>query len=164
MVNESREAITSWQALGCHSFFMAGFRDGQAYVNAHPGSVQQTASGHLLDCGPGSYYMVPTTDRRRIFRDRFRTAFENGAEAAAPEEPEYIGAGGYSPAFKREFEAFYHRPWVAPHTSPQARVDCQRLMGHLEVELLRACYEGAHSVKPKAPCFMLAHSPLNYSA
>jgi hypothetical protein len=163
VVNETRETITSWQALGCHSFFMLGFRDGQGYVNAHPGSVQQTASGHLLDCGPGSYYMVPTADRRRIFRDRFRTAFENGAEAAAPEEPEYIGTGGYSPAFKKEFEAFYHHSWVAPHTSPQARVDCQRLMGHLEVELLRACYEGAHSVKPKAPCFMLAHSPLNYS-
>ena len=87
--------------------------------------------------------MVPTEDRRRIFRERFRTAFENGAEAVRPGRPEYIGSGGYSPAFKKEFEAFYHRPWVAPHTSPQARVDCQRLMGHLEVELLRACFEGA---------------------
>ena len=110
VVNESREAITSWQALGFHSFFMAGFRDGQAYVDAHPGSVQQTASGHLLDCGPGSYYMVPTADRRRIFRDRFRAAFENGAEAAAPEEPEYIGSRRLQPRLQEGVRSFLSPP------------------------------------------------------
>ena len=164
VVNESRAALESWQKMGYHSYFMTGFRDGQAYVDAHPGSVQQDRRGNLLDCGPGSYYMVPTADRRAILRERCRFAVANGAEGVAPEEPEYIGRGGYSPAFQKEFQAFYGRPWVAPHTSPQARVDCQRLMGHLEVELLRACYDGARSANPKAQTFLLCHSPLNYSA
>jgi len=68
VVNESREALASWQAMGYHSYFMTGFRDGQAYVDAHPGSVQQDRLGRLLDCGPGSYYMVPTADRRASSR------------------------------------------------------------------------------------------------
>ncbi len=164
VVNPGREAIASWQRMGYHSYFMAGFRDGPAYVAAHPGSVQQDRSGRLLDCGPGSYYMVPTEDRRRVMGDLFREAFRNGAEGAAPEEPEYLGSGGYSPAFQQEFQRFYGRPWVAPHTSPQARVDCQRLMGHLEVELLRACYDGARSVNSDGQALLLCHSPLNYSA
>ncbi|MBI2297480.1 MAG: hypothetical protein HYU66_00765 [Armatimonadetes bacterium] len=164
VVNEDADAIRSWQRMGYVSYFMTGFRDGPAYVEQHPGSVQQDRAGHPLDCGPGSYYMVPTADRRRVLRERFRRAFEHGADGAAPEEPEFIGSGGYSPAFRAEFEAFYHRPWVEPHTSVQARVDCQRLMGHLEVELLRACYDGARSVKPRAPAFLLCHSPLNYAA
>jgi hypothetical protein len=164
VVNPSREAIGSWQRMGYRSYFMAGFRDGPAYVAAHPGSVQQDRSGRLLDCGLGSYYLVPTEDRRRVMGDLFREAFRNGAEGAAPEEPEYIGSGGYSPAFQEEFQRCYGRPWVAPHTSPQARVDCQRLMGHLEVELLRACYDGARSVNPDAQAFLLCHSPLSYSA
>ena len=108
--------------------------------------------------------MVPTADRRALMRELFRTACANGAEGAAPEEPEYIGTGGYSPAFKREFEAYYHRPWVDPESSPQARVDCQRLMGHLEVELLRACYEGARTGRPGAKAWLLCHSPVNYAA
>lgn len=164
VVNDSAPAITSWQRMGYRAWFMTGFRDGPAYVQAHPGSVQQGRGGNLLDCGPGSYYMVPTADRRAVLRERCRGACANGAEAVAPEEPEFIGSGGYSPAFQKEFAAFYGRPWVAPHTSVQARVDCQRLMGHLEVELLRACYDGARQARPDAQTFMLCHSPLNYSA
>lgn len=164
VVSESPAAFSSWQAAGYQTWHMTGFRDGQAYVDANPGSVQENRTGHLLDCGPGSYYMVPTADRRRILFERFQEGARAGATAAAPEEPEFIGQGGYSPAFKREFEAFYGRPWVAPHTSPQARADVQRLMGHLEVELLRACYDGMKSINPQAQNFLLCHSPLNYSA
>ena len=164
VVNSSREAIESWKAMGYQTPFMAGFRAGQDYLDSHPGSPQMDRNGRPLDCGPGSYYMVPTADRRAVMRELFRTACLNGAEGAAPEEPEFIGAGGYSPAFKREFEAYYHRPWVDPCSSPQARVDCQRLMGHLEVELLRACYEGARAGRPDARAWLLCHSPVNYSA
>ena len=164
VVNPSREAIESWKAMGYRTPFMAGFRAGQDYVDSHPGSPQMDRGGRPLDCGPGSFYMVPTPDRRAVMRELFRTACANGAEGAAPEEPEYIGSGGYSPAFKKEFEAYYHRPWVDPESSPQARVDSQRLMGHLEVELLRACYEGAKTGRPDAKAWMLCHSPVNYSA
>jgi hypothetical protein len=164
LVNSSHEAIESWKAMGYRTPFMAGFRAGQDYVDTHPGSAQMNRAGRALDCGPGSYYMVPTADRRALMRELFRTACANGADGAAPEEPEYIGTGGYSPAFKKEFEAYYHRPWVDPESSPQARVNCQRLMGHLEVELLRACYEGARMGRPDTKAWLLCHSPVNYAA
>jgi hypothetical protein len=164
VVNESAQAFRSWQMMGYRTWYMTGFRAGPDYLETHAGSVQQDRSGRLLDCGPGSYYMVPTADRRRVLSERFATAIRNGGQGAGPEEPEFIGSGGYSPAFQQEFEAFYGRPWVAPHESAQARADCQRLMGHLEVELLRACYDGARSVVPNTPKILLCHSPLNYSA
>ena len=164
VVNETKEAIQSWQAMGYRTPFMAGFRDGADYLKAHPGSAQADPSGRPLDCGPGSYYLVPTADRRAVMSGLFQRAHANGAEGAAPEEPEFFGAGGYSPSFKAEFQAAYGRPWADPVSSPQARADCQRLMGRLEIELLRACYEGARSGDGKAEKWMLVHSPVNYFA
>ena len=164
VVNENREALESWQAMGYRTPYMTGFRDGPDYVGAHPRSAQTDATGKALDCGPGSYYMVPTADRRNLLSDRIRRAHENGAEGAAPEEPEFFGTGAYAESFKVEFQSAYGRPWVDPTSSPQARVDCQRLMGKLEVELLRACYDGAKAGNPKAEKWMLVHSPVNYFA
>lgn len=164
VVNETKEAIQSWQAMGYRTPFMAGFRDGAEYLKGHPGSAQTDASGKPLDCGPGSYYMVPTAERRAIMSSLFQRAHENGAEGAAPEEPEFFGTGAYASSFKAEFQATYGRPWVDPTTSPQARADCQRLMGKLEIELLRACYDGARASNAKAETWMLVHSPVNYFA
>lgn len=164
VVNETKEAIQSWQAMGYRAPFMAGFRDGPEYLKAHPGSAQTDYSGKPLDCGPGSYYMVPTKDRRSVMSGLFQRAYANGAEGAAPEEPEFFGTGAYAAAFKAEFQAAYGRPWVDPTSSPQARADCQRLMGKLEIELLRACYDGAREGNAKAEKWMLVHSPVNYFA
>ncbi len=164
VVNEGREAISSWQAMGYRAPFMAGFRAGPDYIAAHPGSAQTDASGRPLDCGPGSYYMVPTADRRAVMAGQFKRAHQNGAEGAAPEEPEFFGTGAYAPSFKAEFQAAYGRPWVDPASSPQARADCQRLMGKLEIDLLRACYDGARAGNPRAETWMLVHSPVNYFA
>ena len=164
MVNETKEAIQSWQAMGYRTPFMAGFRAGPEYLRTHHGSAQTDRSGRPLDCGPGSYYLVPTADRRAVMADLFRRAHQNGAEGAAPEEPEFFGTGAYAPSFKAEFQAAYGRPWVDPTSSPQARADCQRLMGKLEIELLRACYDGAKAGNPKAEKWMLVHSPVNYFA
>ena len=164
VVNESREALRSWQGFGYRTPFMAGFRAGPDYVDKHPGSPQMDNAGHALNCGPGSYYMVPTADRRAVMGDLFRRAASNGAEGAAPEEPEFFGKGAYSPAFQAEFKAAYGRPWVDPATTPQARADCQQLMGRLEIDLLRACYDGARAGNPAAEKWMLVHSPVNYFA
>jgi hypothetical protein len=164
VVNETKEAIQSWQTMGYRTPFMAGFRDGPEYLKTHPGSPQTDHLGKPLDCGPGSYYMVPTADRRAVMAELFRRAHANGATGAAPEEPEFFGTGAYAPSFKAEFQAAYGRAWVDPTSSPQARADCQRLMGKLEIELLRACYDGAKAGDPQAEKWMLVHSPVNYFA
>jgi len=162
VVNESQEALKTWKAFGYRTPFMAGFRAGPDYVAKHPGSPQMDSAGHPLDCGPGSYYMVPTADRREVMKDLFRRAAANGAEGAAPEEPEFFGSGAYSPAFKAEFKAANGRPWVDPAATPQARADAQQLMGCMEIDLLRACYDGAKAGNPAAEKWMLVHSPVNY--
>ena len=164
VVNETKEALQSWQAMGYRTPYMTGFRAGTEYVRAHPGSPQTDATGRALDCGPGSYYMVPTADRRAVLSNQLWRAHQNGAQGAAPEEPEFFGTGAYASSFKAEFHAAYGRAWVDPTSSPQARVDCQRLMGQLEIELLRACYDGAKAGNPKAEKWMLVHSPVNYFA
>lgn len=164
MVNPTREAIGSWKTMGYRTPFMAGFRADATYLAEHPGSAQMDRSGRALDCSPGSYYMVPSADRQRVMRELFRTAAANGAEGAAPEEPEFFSTGAYSPVFKQAFQTHYGRPWIDPETSPQARADCQRLMGDMEIELLRACYEGATAGNPRAKSWMLVHSPVNYFA
>ncbi|PJB61775.1 MAG: hypothetical protein CO096_27455 [Armatimonadetes bacterium CG_4_9_14_3_um_filter_66_14] len=163
------DSIRSWAALGYEPHVMVGFRAGQDYLDAqHEGvlgrdEVQTDSSGTLLTCGPGSYYMVPTENRRRFFRQYFADAVSRGAKAACPEEPEFFSRAGYSEAFKREWQARYAEPWQDPTSSVEARYRSERLKVELERKLLQACYAGARSVDPKVQRFVLTHSPLNYT-
>ena len=100
VVNETREAIESWQAMGYRTPFMAGFRDGAEYLRAHPGSAQSDRSGKPLDCGPGSYYLVPTADRRAVMSALFKRAHASGAEGAAPRSRSSLGPVSIRPASK----------------------------------------------------------------
>jgi len=159
-------SIRSWAATGYEPHVMVGFRAGPDYVEqqGHVDEVQTASDGSLLDCGPGSYYMVPTENRRVIFRQYFADAVRRGAKAVCPEEPEFFSRAGYSDAFRREWQAFYGQPWQDPAGSVTDRYRAERLKAHLETELLRACYEGGTAADPNVQCFLLAHSPLNYTA
>ena len=156
--------IRSWQSSGYVADVMGGFRAGPEYVQAHPDEPQTDASGTPLTCGPGSYYMVPTADRRRIMADYFATAIRNGAAAVCPEEPEFFNRAGYSEAFRREWQAAYGEPWQDPVSSVDARLRAERLKARLEHQLLADIYQAARQANPKATRFLLAHSPLNYTA
>ncbi|HQK93269.1 MAG TPA: hypothetical protein PLD23_07175, partial [Armatimonadota bacterium] len=166
VAGNDESSIRSWAATGYEPHVMVGFRAGPEYVEqqGHADEVQTAGDGVLLDCGPGSYYMVPTERRRAVFRDYFADAVRRGAKAVCPEEPEFFSRAGYSGAFRREWQAFYGQPWQDPAGSVADRYRAERLKVHLETELLRACYEGGRSVDPNVRCFLLAHSPLNYAA
>ncbi len=170
IAGNEEQKIRSWAALGYEPHVMVGFRAGEAYLDGredggeHRDEVQTDARGTLLTCGPGSYYMVPTENRRRIFREYFADAVRRGARAACPEEPEFFSRAGHSGAFKREWEAFYREPWQDQAGSVEARFKADRLKVELERKLLQACYEGARSADPKVKRFLLTHSPLNYTA
>lgn len=167
--NRERD-IRSWATFGYEPHVMVGFRAGPDYLERKLGDltgrdeVQTDAAGNLLDCGPGSYYMVPTANRRDIFRQYFADAVTRGAKAVCPEEPEFFARAGYSEAFKREWQAFYGEPWQDPASSVAARTKAERLKMALERQLLEACYEGARSVDPAITRFLLTHSPLNYTS
>lgn len=161
--------IQSWAAFGYEPHVMVGFRAGPDYLQQRHGDllgrheVQTTADGTLLTCGPHSYYMVPTANRREIFRQYFADAVARGARAACPEEPEFFAQAGYSEAFKREWAAHYGEPWRDQGLSVENRFLSDRLKVVLERRLLEACWEGARSVDPTVPRFLLTHSPLNYT-
>jgi len=166
VAGNSEASIRSWGMMGYTPHVMGGFRAGPDYVEAqgHQDEVQTTAAGTLLTCGPGSYYMVPTANRRAINRQYYMDAAARGAQAVCPEEPEFFASAGYSEAFKREWQAEYGEPWRDPASSVQARWMAERLKAKLEVRLMLDCYEGGRSANPNVERFMLAHSPANYTA
>jgi len=170
IAGNSAESIASWAAMGYEPQVMVGFRAGAEWLqethNGTPGSdeVQTDSRGQPLTCGPGSYYMVPTQNRRELFRRYFAEAVARGARAACPEEPEFFSNAGYSPAFRREWRDFYGEPWEDQAGSVEARYRSDRLKVALERRLLQACYAGARSVDPAVPRYLLAHSPLSYTA
>ena len=170
VAGNQEQNIRSWAALGYEPHVMVGFRAGRSYLDATHGGVkgeeeaQTDSRGTLLTCGPGSYYMVPTENRRRLFRQYYVDAITRGAKAACPEEPEFFSRAGYSEAFKREWQALYGEPWQDQASSVEARFRSDRLKVDMERRLLQACYEGARSVDPDVPRFLLTHSPLNYTS
>jgi len=156
--------IQSWQAFGYEAHCMAGFRAGPDYVTEHPDEPQTDAQGTQLTCGPGSFYMVPTANRRRLMAEHLAAAVRNGAQAVCPEEPEFFSRAGYSEAFKREWREAYGEPWQDPASSIDARLKAERLKAQLEQQLLTDIYQAAREVDPQVARFLLAHSPLNYTA
>lgn len=87
-------------------------------------------------------YMVPTISFGRYIAERIRIAVDAGVEAIHLEEPEFWVNGGYSEAFKREWQLYYKEPWTAPHTSPEAQYRASKLKAYLYTRVLdRLCAE-----------------------
>jgi hypothetical protein len=122
------------------------------------------AAGTALTCGPGSYYLVPTAQRRQTMATYFADAIRRGSRAACPEEPEFFSRAGYSPAFKAEWQQAHGEPWQDQTSSVDARLKSERLKAGLEQQLLTDIYQAARQADPQAKRFLLAHSPLNYTA
>ncbi len=156
--------LQSWQDFGYEVHCMGGFRAATGYVELNPAEPQTDGSGTRLTCGPGSYYMVPTEKRRQIMAEYFAAAVRNGTEAVSPEEPEFFSRAGYSDAFKAEWQEVYGEPWQAPDSSVDARLKAERLKARMEQQLLTDIYVESRKVDPGVTRYLLAHSPLNYSA
>lgn len=155
--------IASLREKGYEPHTMYGFRDGDAYVKEHPDEVQTTEDGTKLTCGPGSYYLVPTQNRVRKALEYFRRALEGGTRAICPEEPEFFAIAGYSEAFKKAFQEKYNRPW-SDSQEPRNRWLWEVLKGDMFISILSEIYKLANSYDPTVKRFLLAHSPLNYTA
>jgi hypothetical protein len=164
VAGNGEQDLHSWRDFGYEPHCMGGFRDGPAYVEKNPGEPQMDAAGTALTCGPGSYYLVPTAQRRQIMAKYFADAIRHGSRAACPEEPEFFSRAGYSPAFKAEWQQAYGEPWQDQTSSVDARLKSERLKASLEQQLLSDIYRAAREADPQAKRFLLAHSPLNYTS
>ncbi len=114
-------------AWGRYQDYLYGEYDG----TSHWDEAQQDRFGNLIVHGKDVPYMVPTVAFSDYLSDKLRVVVDAGVEAIHVEEPEFWDRGGYSPAFKREYELYYREPWKAPHESVDAKYKCGKLKAYL---------------------------------
>ncbi|WP_195575821.1 hypothetical protein [Paenibacillus sp. 1001270B_150601_E10] len=176
-IDDTMEArIKGWKEEGYTVGLMTGTAWGeyQPYLNGHVDGIehweeaQTRANGtrliHETDDVP---YMVPTVSFSEYITKRLMAAVDAGVEAFFMEEPEFWVEGGYSEAFKREWELFYQEPWMPPHQSPDAQYRASKLKAHLYAQALdrisTAVKSYAKHVRRKQIRFFIpTHSLINY--
>lgn len=114
-------------AWGHYTDYLYGEYDG----TNHWDEAQQDRFGNLIVHGKDVPYMVPTVAFADYLSIKLRAIVDAGAEAIHVEEPEFWDRGGYSPAFKREYELYYKEPWKAPHESVDAKYKSGKLKAYL---------------------------------
>lgn len=114
-------------AWGHYVDYLYGEYDG---IN-HWDEAQQDRFGNLIVHGKDVPYMVPTIAFADYLSVKLREIVDAGAQAIHVEEPEFWDRGGYSPAFKREYELYYREKWKAPHESVDAKYKCGKLKAYL---------------------------------
>lgn len=146
------ERIRKWKEKGYVVHLMTGvawgqynsYLDGEVDGVPHWDEAQKDRQGEMILHGkqPVIPYMVPTISFGRFIADRIRIAVDAGVEAIHLEEPEFWVNGGYSEAFKREWQLYYKEPWIPPHASPDAQYRASKLKAYLYTRVLdRLCAE-----------------------
>lgn len=87
-------------------------------------------------------YLCPTLPFCEYLTEKIKIAVDVGVEAVHLEEPEFWDDGGYSPAFQREYEAYYGENWVPPHLSCENRYKTSALKVYLYRRLVEYVSRG----------------------
>ena len=170
------ERIRSWRAHGYRVDFMTGIAWGsyQDYFTGawdgrkHLDEGQVQADGDTIWHGRMVPYIVPSRNYLEYFKQtQVRRIIDAGVEALYFEEPEFWCRGGYSEAFKREWEEYYHSPWRPQHESPEATYLSSKLKYRLYYRALEEvsafAKEYGRSKGMDVKCYVPTHSLLNYS-
>ena len=115
-------------AWGNYQDYLNGEWDGRDHWDETQKSRDGSMSGGDIHA---TGYMVPTIAYTNYLIDNLKRAVDAGVEAIHVEEPEFLNAGGYSEAFKREYLLYYHEEWVPPHTSADAHYRAAKLKAYL---------------------------------
>ena len=107
------------------------YLDGQWDGRSHWDEAQQERDGTMVIHGPRVPYMTPTVAFSDYLTQRLKIAVDSGVEAIHLEEPEFWDRSGYSPAFAREYEIRFRRPFSPQHESLDAHWRCARLKADL---------------------------------
>ena len=137
----TRQRIARWREAGYRIHVMTGISWGQYqdYLNGgwdgedHWGDAQAGPDQAPLLHGrnPEVPYMVPTLTFTEYLIEKLRPLIDLDVEAVHLEEPEFWDSGGYSDAFKREWQSFYGEAWEPPHGTVDAHFRAGRLKQHL---------------------------------
>lgn len=151
----------SW---GEYQDYLYGRFDGKNHEDA----AQQRKNGEKISHGGDVYYMVPEEPFGRFLSQGVKEAIDGGAEAIYLEEPEFWSAAGWSPAFKREWKAYFHEDWQAPDSSPEARYRSGELKYYLYKRALGQVFafvqDYGKQIGRQVKCYVPTHSMLNYAS
>ena len=168
--------IQSWRAHGYHVTIMTGVAWGRygSYLRGdfdgkeHWDETQQEKSGKLiLHGGREVPYVSPSLSYGRFLAKGAEAAIEAGAEALYLEEPEFWARAGWSPSFQREWQSYYHQPWQAPDSSPDAQYRASKLKYFLYRRALAQVFDAVKAYGAAhhrvIPCYVATHSLINYA-
>ena len=170
------ERAKSWRDKGYEVHFMTGIAWGQYkdyFLGQYDGKThfdegQKKRDGDIIWHGENVPYIVPSDSYLKYLKTHAKQAIDAGVTAIHLEEPEFWTEAGYSDAFKKEWEKFYHAPWSPPHESPDATYQSSKLKYHLYYNALDEMFKyikayGKQTGK-QVKCYVPTHSLVNYSA
>lgn len=180
-VNDNRrhpfaERVQSWRDRGYTAHFMTGIAWGQYqdYFTGrwdgrqHLDEGQKTMRGDTIWHGRMVPYIVPTENYLKYFKEKhIKPVIDQGIDAIFLEEPEFWARGGYSEAFKREWQVYYGFPWRPQHESAENTYLSNKLKYHLYYRALDEAFAYAKQYgrekELQVRCYVPTHSLLNYS-
>ncbi|MCJ7840037.1 hypothetical protein MUB24_03745 [Lederbergia sp. NSJ-179] len=170
------ERIKEWKDKGYVVHLMTGvawgeykeYLYGEVDGRNHWDEAQKNKKGDHISHGVDVPYMVPTVSYTNFLTTRIKQAVDAGVEAIHLEEPEFWVDGGYSEAFKREWQIYYKEPWMPPHQSVDAQYRASQLKAYLYTRSLdRLCSELKEYALVKYNRFLRfyvpTHSLINYT-
>lgn len=170
------ERLATWKDKGYTPQVMTGVAWGeyQDYFygrwdgTPHTDEAQEEKGGRKIGHGGDVWYMSPGIQYGKYLSDGVKRAIDAGAEAIYLEEPEYWVRGGWSEGFKREWQAYYHEPWIEPDSSPDAQYRASKLKYYLYRRALAQVFQFAkeygEKLGRKIPCYVPTHSLINYAS
>lgn len=169
------ERLRQYQEKGYVVHMMTGISWGQYqdYLEGkwdqrnHEEEGQVERGGKPIIHGPGVPYIVPTVSFSDYLVEKLKPVVDMGVEAIHMEEPEFWDRGGYSEAFKREYEIYYKEPWKPQHEDLDAHYKAAKLKAYLYARTINRVSAGlkeyAKAVYGRNLRFYVpTHSLLNY--
>src|SRR4051812_31130874 len=170
------ERMKTWRDKGYTTHVMTGVAWGEYqdyYFGRWDGKhredeAQTQKNGERIGHGGDVYYMSPGDDYGRYLCEGVRRALDAGAEGVHLEEPEYWVRAGWEGNFKRQWQAYYHEPWIDPDSSPDAQYRASKLKYYLYRRTLADVFafvkqygkEHGRDIK----CYVPTHSMINYAS
>ncbi|WP_321333725.1 hypothetical protein [uncultured Bacteroides sp.] len=172
------QRVGSWKDKGYQVQFMTGVAWGeyQDYflgkwdgVSTHLTEGQRDRNGNEIAHGHLIPYIVPTESFIRYMQEvQIKRVIDAGITSIYLEEPEFWMRGGYSEAFKSEWQKYYNFPWRAQHESPENTYLSNKLKYHLYYNALNKIFTYAKAYgKSKGldvKCYVPTHSLINYTS
>ncbi len=174
-IQENRvAAIQSWVEKGYVPHLMTGIAwgDYQDFKDINGQDImslsQMDANGKEKLHGTRIPYVVPSVEFSDYMVAKLKPMIDAGVLAIHLEEPEFWAYTGFSPAFAKEWQLYYHEPYVRADSSPDAQYKASRLKYYLYGRALRrvaeACKEYAlQKYHRELRFYVPTHSLINYT-